>query len=352
MKNGRYTPGRVLISCPNWVGDAVMATPALRAVRESFPQSHIALLCKPGIAELLAGLPFFDETIGTPAPGNSRSLMNVAMSLRKERFELGLLLTHSFRSALLARLAGIPRRVGYDLQGRGFLLTDPLQPPKEGGKKKPQYMVGEYLGIVMHLGCGVTDTSLQLAVSPEARSKVRELLAPSGRTVSRPLVGIAPGAFFGPSKLWYGERWAAVADALADRFDASIVIPTAPVERELYQEIASNMNSRPVPLDETSVSLELLKAIVSELDLLLSTDCGARHIAVAFGVPTVVLMGPTDPRYTSSDCEKGVVIRVDVDCSPCHKKVCPTDHECMRKITPEMVVGAAASLLESGEDTE
>jgi len=346
--NTRYTPSRILISCPNWVGDAVMATPVLRAVRNCFPRSHIALLCKPGIAELLHGLPFFDKTIDTPTQSDGRTLVNVAMSLRKERFELGLLLTHSFRSALLARLAGIPRRVGYDLQGRGFMLTDPLQPPREGGKKRPQYMVDEYLGIVRHLGCAVTDTSLQLAVSPEARSQAKELLAPSGRSVSRPLVGIAPGAFFGPSKLWYGERWAAVADALVARFDASIVIPTAPVEQELYRQIVSNMNSRPVPLDETSVSLELLKAIVSELDLLLSTDCGARHIAVAFGVPTVVLMGPTDPRYTLSDCEKGTVIREDVACSPCHKKICPTDHECMRKITPEMVVNAAASLLERG----
>jgi heptosyltransferase-2 len=342
----RYAPSRILIGCPNWVGDAVMATPVLRAVRNCFPESHIALLCKPGIAELLDGLPFFDETIDTPAPGDGRTLMNAAMSLRKERFELGLLLTHSFRSALLARLAGIPRRVGYDLQGRGFLLTDPLQPLKEGGKKQPRYMVDEYLGIVTHFGCAATDTSLQLAVSSEARSQVRELLTPSGRSVSRPLVGIAPGAFFGPSKLWYGERWAAVVDALVERFDASIIIPTAPVERELYEQIASNMNSRPVPLDGTAVPLELLKAIVSELDLLLCTDCGARHIAVAFGVPTVVLMGPTDPRYTSSDCEKGVVIREEVACSPCHKKVCPTDHECMRKITPEMVVNAAASLLE------
>ena len=344
----KYTPNRILIWCPNWVGDAVMATPALRAVRDRFPESHIVLLCKPTIAELLSGLPFFDETVDTPGQGNGRSLMNAALSLRKEKFELGLILTHSFRSALLARLAAIPRRVGYDLQGRGFMLTDPLQPPREGRKKRPGYMVDEYLAIARYVGCSASDRSLQLAVSPEAALQARQLLTPAGSEGTRPLVGIAPGAFFGSSKLWYPDRWAAVADALVERFDASIVIPTAPIEHELYEQIESSMESRPVPLAETPVSLELLKAIASELDLLLCTDCGARHVAVAFGVPTVVLMGPTDPRYTTSDCEKGVIIREDIACSPCHKKVCPTDHECMQKITPETVVKAASAILEHG----
>jgi len=341
----RYVPSRIAIGCPNWIGDAVMATPALRAVRRGFPESHIALLLKPNISELLNGLPFFDEMIPIPADQDFRSLARLAFALRRKNFDLGLIFTHSFRSAMFARLAGVRRRVGYSAQGRGFLLTDALHFPTEGRRKRPQYMGDEYLGIVRYVGCKATDRSPELAFTSEAMARAEELLSLSGTEEERPLVGIAPGAFFGPSKLWYPERWAAVADALVDRSEALVFILTAPVERELYQQIESNMRTRPAPLRETPVSLDLLKAIVSELDLLLCTDCGVRHVAVAFGVPTVVIMGPTDPRYTQTECEKGVVVRKEVECSPCHKKVCPTDHRCMQRITPEMVLEAASGLL-------
>lgn len=337
-------PNRILIRCPNWIGDAVMATPALRAVRERFPESHIALLAKPRIAELLEGLPHFDEVIAIPDDRSLRGFTSFALSLREKTFDLGLILTHSFSSALLARIAGVKRRVGYHMECRGFLLTDGLEVPKDRCKKRPQYMVDEYLAMVGHVGCDVKDRSPRLAVLPETMAYAEELLV-AGDRVKRPLVGIAPGASFGPSKRWYPERWAAVADALAENAGASIAILTSPAERDLYQEIESKMGTRPLPLHDVPVPIKLLKAIVSELDLMLCTDSGARHIAVGLGVPTVVLMGPTDPRYSASEFEKGTVIRQDVECSPCHKKICPTDHRCMKQISPEKVGEAAATLL-------
>jgi len=337
-------PDRILIRCPNWVGDAVMATPALRAVRNCFPESHITLLCKPDIADVLSDLPFYDDTVDTP--GKGRSTMSVASSLRKQRFDLALILTHSFRSALVARLAGVRRRVGYDLQGRGFLLTDALQCPMEGRKKRPEYMAEEYLRIVAYVGCKPSRRCPELAVAHEAVALAQKILGPADAETKGPLVGIAPGASFGPSKLWYPERWAAVADGLAERFDASIVILTAPADWDIYRQIGSRMSARPVYIDEKLMSLQLLKALVSRLNLLLCTDSGARHVAVAFGVPTVVIMGPTDPRYTATDCEKGVIIREEVDCGPCQKKVCTTDHRCMTQITSERVLEEASAVLE------
>jgi len=339
-------PKRILVRCPNWVGDAVMATPALRAVRNGFPESRITLLCKPGIADVLSGLPFYDDTVDAPGKGGGPNLISVASSLRKRRFDLALILTHSFRSALVTFLAGVRRRVGYDLQGRGFMLTDALQCPMEGMKKRPEYMVEEYLRIVGYVGCAASRRCPELAVSPEAMSLAREILGPAGSETRGPLVGIAPGASFGPSKLWYPERWAAVADGLAERFDASMIILTAPGDWDMYRQIEAKMSTRPVHVDEKLMSLPLLKALVSRLDLLLCTDSGARHVAVAFGVPTVVIMGPTDPRYTATDCEKGVIIREEVDCGPCQKKVCPTDHRCMTRITSEKVLEDASALLE------
>jgi len=340
-------PGRILVICPNWVGDAVMATPALRAVRESFPKAHIAILVKTRISELLAGLPYFDEMVEMPDEKSFRGLVKLARSLRRDTFDLGLILTHSFRSALLARLAGIKRRVGYRGQCRGVLLTDKLQFPREGRSKRPQHMVDEYLDIASYIGCNASDRSVRLAVSPETAARARQLLAPPTESPAGPLVGIAPGASFGPSKLWYTDRWAAVADDLAERFGASIVILTAPSEHELYEQIESGMSTSPVPLRDTLLPLGLLKGIVSHLDLLLCTDSGARHVALALDVPTVVVMGPTDPRYSAGELDIGAVIRVNVDCSPCHKKVCPTDHRCMNLITPEKVAETASRLLES-----
>jgi heptosyltransferase-2 len=342
-----YAPDRILVICPNWIGDAVMATPALQAVRERFPNAHVALLAKPRISELLDGLPSFDEVIEMRGEKRLRGLVRLARSLRKAKCDLGLILTHSFRSALLARLAGIKRRVGYRGQCRGFLLTDGLQFPREGRRKRPRHMVEEYLDIAGHLGCNANDRSVKLAVVPEAAARAKGLLAPSAEEGNRPLVAIAPGASFGPSKLWYPDRWAAVADAIADRFGASIAILTAPSERELHEQIVSSMSTRPVPLRDIPLPLALLKGVVSQLDLLLCTDSGARHVAVALGVPTVVVMGPTDPRYSSGRTEIGVVMREDVDCSPCHEKVCPADHRCMKLITPEKVLEAASRLLEA-----
>jgi heptosyltransferase-2 len=342
-----HVPERILVICPNWIGDAVMATPALRAVRERFPNAHMALLAKPRVSELLSGLPFFDEVIEMRGEKSVRGLVRLGQSLRKERFDLGLILTHSYRSAFFARLAGIKRRVGYRGQFRSLLLTDRLQFPREGRRKRPQHMVDEYLDIAKHLGCEANDRSVKLAVSPDATARAKALLPATVGESNRPLVGIAPGASFGPSKLWYADRWAAVADAIAETFGASIAILTAPSEREIYGQIESGMSTSPVPLGEARLPLALLKGVVSQLDLLLCTDSGARHVAVALDVPTVVVMGPTDPRYSEGETENGIVIREDVDCSPCHEKVCPTDHRCMKLITPEKVVDAASRLLES-----
>ena len=342
-----YAPDRILVICPNWIGDAVMSTPALQAVREGFPNAHIALLSKPRISELLDGLPFFDEVIEMRGEKSLRGLVRLARSLRGTESDLGLILTHSFRSALLARLAGIKRRVGYRGQCRALLLTDGLQFPREGRRKRPRHMVEEYLDIAGQLGCKVNDRSVKLAVDPEAAASAKELLAPPAEEGNRPFVAIAPGASFGPSKLWYPDRWAAVADAIADRFGASIAILTAPSEHELHEQIVSSMSARPVPLSDIPLPLALLKGVVSQLDLLLCTDSGARHVAVALGVPTVVVMGPTDPRYSAGRTETGVVMREDVDCSPCHEKVCPTDHRCMKLVTPEKVLEAASRLLEA-----
>jgi heptosyltransferase-2 len=266
--------------------------------------------------------------------------MRCAALLKKCRPDVVVVLPHSFRSALIAWLSGAPRPGGYGRNGRGLLLTDALAPYRERRRIQPVYMAREYLGLVQALGCQDDGEGLQLHADTERVEDVRHLLTGAG-----PLVGIAPGAAFGPSKRWPVQRFARVAALLHECAGARCVVLTGPGEEELrraFDNVPSVQNIRP---DDETGSVSWLKAIVSQLDLLVCNDSGVRHIAVAFGVPVVCIMGPTSPCYTEGPYEKGHVIRADVDCAPCQDRVCKTDHRCMTRIEPEQVVAAALEYL-------
>jgi len=342
MNTSADTPVSIVVHMPNWVGDVVMATPALRAVRTGFPESRLAVVLRPYVAGLLRGSSWPDRTIAV----DERSVGGFVRGLRAVRSlrpEAMVVLSHSVRPALMARLSGAARRLGYERAGRGVLFTDVLELPEKSGGV-PCYMGLQYMALVERLGCPVDRVGPELPVSDEDEAQAESML--SAYRAAGPLVGIAPGASFGSSKLWPPERFASVAAELIRKDGAHIVIPSAPGEREIVERIKWDVNDD-AHVSDPAVPLNLLKSIVKRLDVLIATDSGARHIAVAFGVPTVVLMGPTRPEYTSSPFEKGVVIRHDVDCGPCHKPVCSTDHRCMHLITVDEVLDAARYLLPS-----
>jgi heptosyltransferase-2 len=341
-------PQRILVRAPNWVGDVVMATPAFRALRQHVPDARLVLLCKPYVEPILSGCPWFDELVTYPGRG-AGEFLRLVRRLRRERFDLAVILPNSFRTALEARLGGARRRVGYARPGRhrGWLLTDPIAPPlDEQGRFQPQNMVDYYLRLCEHLGCQDLSQREELFITPECQERADALLETYRVGPEKLLIGLNPGGAFGSSKIWPAERFAAVADALATRHDARAILFGSPNERPILKQVATAMDNEPILPEPGELNLDVLKPLVNRCGLLVTNDTGARHFAVALDVPCVTVMGSTSPAYTDVNLERQMVVRVDVDCGPCQQKVCTEDHRCMRLITPDMVLAAAEDLLD------
>ena len=339
---------RLLIVLPSWVGDVVMATPTLRALRSHLADAQITFVGRPLAAELLAGTGWADEFVAwEPKSRRDRryALGKVAAQLYRSPIDRAILLTNSFRSALLAVMAGAKRRIGYDRDARGLLLTDRLPVPTENGVRVPVRMVDYYGRLAEHAGCPPPGDRLELANDPADEAAIEQRLATLGLGDRRPLVVIAPGASYGSSKLWPIERFAALADRLIETDQAAVVISCGPGEEPLAEKIAASMAQPPTLLIDPVTTLGQFKALIRRCDLLINNDTGPRHIAKAFGRPVVTIFGPTHQGWTDTDYPQERKVAVPVDCGPCQKKICPLDHRCMTGVTVEMVHAAAAELL-------
>jgi heptosyltransferase-2 len=334
-----HAPARILVRAPNWVGDAVMATPALRALRTAFPRSEISLLGRRLVLRLLAGLRSVDHAVALPPGKGPSALLSIARMIRKLDPELALVLPNSHFAVLPVWLARVPIRVGY-LRRRAFFLTDGLRSEWEGERRKPVPMPSYYLALAALVGADASDESLELAITPDEESAAAELRARLGLRDGERYAALNPGASFGTSKLWRADRFAALAGEIHRRHGWRSLVLCGPGEEELAHEIAGLAGPAAIDTSTTPVSLELLKPVMRDAELLVTTDTGPRHIATAFARPTVVIMGPTDPRYTASNLEQTVVVREDVFCGPCHKKICDLDHRCMEWIDVPRVVRA------------
>ena len=352
-------PQRILVRLPNWVGDVVMTTPALRALRSRWPRAHVVVEGRPFLRRLLEGLDSVDEFLPDASRGVGPTLER-ARELRRRGLDLAILLPDSPRSALGPFLARIPRRVGYSRDPlRRLCLTTALSPPADAnGKRIPVPMPERYLGLTRALGCPDGGRT-ELAVDDASRARLHELLAAAGApTPGAPsahsaglLVG-APGANFGSSKLYPPQQFAEACDGIHRQHGLHTVLAPAPGgECELARDVAARMTTPVSVLDDPPTDLAELKALIADAALVLSNDTGPRSMAVALDVPVVVTMGPTDPRHTHFQLERQRVLRMDdhLDCSPhhypCHLKTCPIDHRCMTRLEPARVVAAAGELL-------
>lgn len=337
------TPRQILVRGPNWTGDLVMATPGFRALRAAFPEARLVLHAREALLPLVAGAPWFDATIALRAEGSEwGGLLREARRLRAEGgpgFDRGLCVPDSFSSALLMRLGGVRGVVGYRRNARGALLAQAVPRPAFGPVPRERHV----LGLVEALGAPERGTQLELFTTAAEEAAASRALEAHGLRTAAPLVLLAPGASYGPSKLWPAERFAAVGDALAGEGAAVAVIGT-PAERSLAARVLAAMRAPAVDLSG-AVGLGALKAVVRRSQLLLGNDAGARHLAVAFGVPCVVLMGPTALEKTAMNLERVTVLTADVACRPCGLRDCPIDHRCMTRIGPEAVARAARAAL-------
>ncbi len=309
-----------------------MATAALKSIRESFPDDGISAIVRPGHAELLEGSPWFDELLRVDETG--LRVFNEGIHLRRFAFDTAIVLPRAFRAALLMRLSGAPRRVGFAASGRGFLLTDPVEyEPRKNTRDM-------YLRVCRAAGCGEITGDISLPVSEPHEARAEELMASLD---GLPAIGLVPGGSFGSAKLWPVEHFAKAADIIRREKDARFVILYGPGEEDIVKRLTQATGAAL----SVSEGLGVLKSVVKRLDLLLTNDTGPRHIGAAFGVPTVVLMGPTRPEYTDYPAERLSVLREEVDCGPCQKKVCPTDRKCMRNLSPERVARQCLEMIES-----
>ncbi len=344
-------PARILIRAPNWVGDLVMATPALARIRAGFPNAHVAVGLRPYLKPLLSGTPFCDALLDLPKTPSLADLRRQAARLRAQRFDLAVVLANSLQTGLLVRLAGIPQRLGYT-QGRPFTMTMGLRAPaqrslfrRHGPRRVPKAMPHYYADLLDLLALPPVGDRPQLHVSAEEDAAVDAWLASRGVAPSAPLVLLNAGASFGASKLWFADRFATVGRQLRERHGLTPIFLAGPAEVELVRGIAAEAQA--LATVDPVFPLSTLKALVRRARLMVTTDTGPRHVAVAFGVPVVCLMGPTDPRYTNYCLDETVLLRKELECSPCHRKVCPLGHQnCMRMIGVDEVLQACVQVLD------
>jgi heptosyltransferase II len=349
---------KILVVQPSWVGDAVMATPTLRALRQLYPEAHISYLMRRYVKPLYIGMPWANQFIsyrtGKTRSRTGKGMFDLAARLRSGQFDLAILLPNSFKSALVCKMAGIPRVVGYERDGRSFLLSDKLLPNKDKGKLVPSPIVKYYLGLAHYLGSTERDLSLQLFVTEAEKRDAREVLGRCGldpgvaspaATGKPPLILLNPGAQYGAAKCWRAEYFAELADRFIEELGATVLLSASPRERPIVDSIKRFMRRAPVDLSSQGLTLGALKEVVSRCDLMVTNDTGPRHIAAAMNIPVVTIFGPTHPEWTEIYYAKEKQVAVKVFCGPCQKKVCPLDHRCMKQVTPAMVFDTSLSLL-------
>ncbi len=338
-------PERLLVRAVNWLGDAVLTTPALGALRAGCPHARIAFAAKPLVAELFRHHPDVDDVVVYDKDGRhagALGMLRMAGALRRLRFDAAVLFQNAFDAALLTFLAGIRERMGYATDGRSLLLSRPVPVTDE---VRSLHHAEYYLSLLRELGIPRPPVPrLSLRVTDEEIASMRSRLASLGVPEGKKVVGINPGATYGSAKRWYPERFAEVADTLSEKWDAAVVLMGSASEMPLSAEIEAAMRRKPVNLAGRTTVRELM-ALLASCSFLVTNDSGPMHIGAAFGVPIVAIFGPTDWNKTSPWTDKARVVRVDVDCSPCRLRVCDRGHECMLGITPEMVIAAARDLM-------
>jgi heptosyltransferase II len=341
---------KILVREVNWVGDAVLTLPALAALDRRFSRAEMVVLAKPWAAGLFAGQPAVDRVILYQAEGSHRGLRGrweLARELARERFDLSVLFPNSLDAVIVPWLARVPRRVGYRTDGRGLLLTQAVD---RSGRSAEPHQVFRYLDLVRSLGAD-GEAIPRLAVGVEAGREANRLLEDLGVEMGEACIAVNPGSVYGSAKRWPAERFAAVADALAESHRARVLLIGSAKERDVLEAVAARMRRTPIRMGGRT-DLATLAGVLKRARLLLSNDTGAMHVAAAVGTPVLAVFGPTDADATGPLGPDSSVVRQPVPCSPCLLRECPIDHRCMVGIGIEQVLHAAEKLLATSQGTQ
>jgi len=348
----KETIKRIVVRGPNWLGDAVMCTPALLMLRDIFPSASITLLVRPSIAAMLEAHPSIDHMVVYDKNGNHSGwsgMLSLVRLLRSERFDLAVLFQNAFEAALLMWLAGVPYRMGYRTDGRRLLLTESIPLPPDATSV---HQVKYYQDLVSSFEDSGKPYTPILHVPKDAEEVIAEKLKVLAVREEDFVIGLNPGSVYGGAKRWLPERFAEAADRIVESMltqqakgiAVHCVIVGAPGEENLGRTIASRMRNPPIVLSGKT-TLQQLMAVIQRCQLFVTNDTGPMHIANAFGVPIVAIFGPTDHRTTSPFHEPFSIVRYPVDCSPCLLRECPIDHRCMINVGVDTVVRSAEQLV-------
>ncbi len=336
---------KILVRTPNWVGDNIFTFPAIRALRKSFPEAHLAVLVRKSLGPLWELVDEIDEIIVYDLKGGFRDLkrkLGLIRMLRAKRFDLAVIFPRSFESALWTRLSGIPNRWGYAEEGRSFLLTRAAHSPRG---YRHTHRIDYYYHLLDSAKSDEPAPPAHLLLSPDDLDRGRRLLwKEAGNDESGLLIGFHPRASYGPAKCWPLEKFIRLAELLVKERRVVILLFGSEKERESLQGIADGVGRGVVNLAGRT-GLKELAALTALCRVLVANDSGPLHLAAALGVPVIGLYGSTDPGSTGPRGKRVSVIYKNIECSPCLLRECPTDFKCMEEITPEEVMEEIEAML-------
>lgn len=340
---------KILITRTDRIGDVLLSTPAIKALRKSFPQSHIAVMVRPYARDIVLGNPYLDEVIIYDKYRAQRSFwrsIKFGWDLKKRKFDLALILHPTNRQHLVSFLAGIKKRVGFNLKS-SFLLTDKIEHKKQEGQRHEL----EYtLDVVRSLGIEPEDKDLFMPIRKDSEVYIEELLArEAAGLASEKMIALHPGASC-PSKIWPTERFAQVADKLAGEFKVRVVVVAGPDDVDKGKNLISLMRCGCIDAcGKTTVSQ--LASLLRRCCLFISNDSGPVHIATAVGVPVIAVFGRgqpgLSPRRWGPTGKNDIVLHKDVGCRECLAHNCQKGFACLQAISAQEVLAAARKLLDT-----
>lgn len=342
-------PKKIIVRMPNWIGDLVMATPVLMDLRKAFPEAHITAMSRTPLCDLLREDPNINELFcfsKTSGFGRRSEKRDIIEKLRRGKYDLGVLLTHRFSSAWWFWQGNVDRRLGYNCNGRRFLLTDRVPLPEN---IHTQHLVTTYKMILQPLGISVSKSSPSLYLTDKELDAARTLLKQLGVLKNNLVVGINPGATYGSAKCWVPERFREVTKRLLQDESLFIVYFGDQATIPLVKEICRDLPPRVINLAGLT-SIRELASLIKLCDVLLTNDSGPMHMGAALGTPIVALFGSTNEIVTGP-YEIGKVIHKHVECSPCYKRVCPIDFRCMKRIEADEVFQEITQVLQEKKST-
>ncbi|MDD5757471.1 MAG: lipopolysaccharide heptosyltransferase II [Desulfobulbaceae bacterium] len=333
----------ILVRATNWIGDAIMTLPAVKTIRANFPKAKITVLAQPWVADIFTANPHVDRVILYHKKSSHAGVIGMwrlSQELAAEKFDLAILLQNAFEAALIAKLSRIPVIAGFNRDARRLLLTHPVTISKEIRRK---HQVFYYQHLMEELGLTPSENTLHLHLDEADRRWAKEFVD----TLPRPIIGLNPGAAYGPAKCWPAERYGEVAHNVLSSCGGSVLVFGTRDDTQAAEKIGQQVGSITDLTGKTTLAKAM--ALIDLCNTFITNDSGLMHVAAALTTPLVAIFGSTDSVATGPFSNNAIIVKNTLPCSPCLKTHCPTNFECMKGISVTEVENAVLTLLKRGE---